>query len=139
MNKSKDNNDAHMKEQGLEYLQIFPKARVYETKLTEKFKNREVWKKPDLQEIKSIIPGSVTSIYVTVGQKVKKGEAIMSYEAMKMHNIVQAPFDGVVEQIYVSCGQSLPKGVNMIYLKSAQPFEQNEVDDSTSSDLGLIV
>lgn len=137
MSKIKENKDIQAHE--LENLQIFPNARIYETKLTEKFKSRVVWKKPNPQEIKSIIPGSVTTIYVNIGQSVTKGEALMSYEAMKMHNIVQAPFDGVIEKIFVSEGESLPKGVVMIYLKSSQPINLEIEEDTTSSDLGLIV
>ena len=96
----------------------------YETLLTKKVKNRKFWKKPDLQEIYSIIPGTVSVIKVRVGDHVDKGTEMMEYEAMKMQNIIRAPFDGTVVRIYVNEGEKLAKGVLMIYLKSDSPLEE---------------
>lgn len=101
-----------------ETLQIFPNARIYKTNLTKKVRNRKPWKRPDLQEIYSIIPGTVTEIMVKVGDHVAKGDKIMVYEAMKMMNIIRAPFDGTVDKIHVAQGEKLAKGTLMIYLKS---------------------
>ena len=103
-------------ENKIEKLQIFEDGRKFETTFTEKFKNRKVWEYPDFSEIKSVIPGSVIDISVNVGDEVAKGGEMMVYEAMKMHNIIRAPFDGVVDKIFVSKGDKLPKGHIMIYL-----------------------
>lgn len=92
---------------------------VYETLLTKKVKERKVWKKPDNQEIKSIIPGTVSKLKVSEGDKVEKGEEMMEYEAMKMKNIIRAPFDGTIEKIYVKEGEKLAKGELMIFLRSS--------------------
>ena len=70
-----------------ETLQIFPNARNYKTNLTKKYRNRKQWKRPDPQEILSVIPGVVTSFSVELGSHVNKGDEIMIYEAMKMQNI----------------------------------------------------
>jgi len=110
-------------EQNFEILQIFPDARKYKTTYTTKYRNRKVWKKPDLQEIKSVIPGVVTSFTVKEGDHVQKGEELMIYEAMKMQNIILAPFDGTVEKILVKEREKLAKGVIMIYLTSDAKFE----------------
>jgi biotin carboxyl carrier protein len=118
-------------------IQVFPDARKYKTTYTKKYINRVPWKRPDLQEIKSIIPGVVTSLEVKVGDHVKKGDHIMTFEAMKMLNLVLAPFDGVVKTIFVKEGEKVPKGGVMIYLKSDKEFAVTE-DIATSSDLGLI-
>lgn len=118
-------------------IQVFPDARKYKTTYTKKYINRVPWKRPDLQEIKSIIPGVVTSLEVKVGDHVKKGDHIMTFEAMKMLNLVLAPFDGVVKAIFVKEGEKVPKGGVMIYLKSDKEFAVTE-DIATSSDLGLI-
>jgi Acetyl/propionyl-CoA carboxylase, alpha subunit len=85
--------------------------------LTKKFANRKVWKAPNPKEVRSIIPGSVTSIDVVEGASVKKGDKLMEYEAMKMHNIIVAPMDATVKKIMVSVGEKLPKGAILIVLK----------------------
>lgn len=43
--------------------------------------------------------------FVTVGQKVKKGDVIMIIESMKLMNEVQSEFDGVVAEIIAKDGQ----------------------------------
>ena len=58
----------------------------YKTYLTKKFLERKMWKAPDPLQVLSHIPGSVIEIFVKPGQKVKKGDKLMIYEAMKMMN-----------------------------------------------------
>ncbi|EKD32494.1 MAG: hypothetical protein ACD_77C00082G0007, partial [uncultured bacterium] len=64
-----------------------------------------------------------------------KGEELMIYEAMKMQNIILAPFNGTVEKILVKEREKLAKGVIMIYLTSDEKFETDEDFISTSPDL----
>jgi biotin carboxyl carrier protein len=96
-----------------------------------------VWKRPDPQEVKSIIPGVVTSLEIKEGDHVVKGSHIMTFEAMKMQNLVLAPFDGTIEKIFVKEGEKVPKGGIMLFLKSDNEFEII-MDRATSTDLGLI-
>lgn len=91
-------------------LQIHAEGRRYKTTYTKKFAERIPYKAPNHNEIRSYIPGEVAQIHVEIGQKVKKGETIMIYEAMKMKNIVSAPFDATVQEILVKEGDKLPKG-----------------------------
>jgi biotin carboxyl carrier protein len=114
-------------------LQIFPNARNYKTNLTKKYRNRKQWKRPDPQEILSVIPGVVTSFSVELGSHVNKGDEIMIYEAMKMQNIIRAPFDGTVEQIFVKTGEKVAKGVVMMYLKSDVEFVYEDINDDLSA------
>ncbi len=116
-----------------ETLQIFPNARNYKTNLTKKYRNRKQWKRPDPQEILSVIPGVVTSFSVELGSHVNKGDEIMIYEAMKMQNIIRAPFDGTVEQIFVKTGEKVAKGVVMTYLKSDVEFVYEDINDDLSA------
>lgn len=46
--------------------------------------------------------GRVIDVRVKPGQKVKKGDVVMVYEAMKMENDVEAPADGVVKRIFAN-------------------------------------
>ncbi len=125
-------------------LQVMNGGRIYQTLLTKKYKSRTQWAKPDPQQIKSIIPGTVTEITVKIGDSVKKGDRLMVYEAMKMQNIILAPFDGVIESIFVDEGVKLPKGYLMIYLKSDEalegaPFDNNDNNDEAISNVRDLV
>ncbi len=89
----------------------------YRTLLTEKFKNRKKWEKPDEQRIFSEIPGTVIKIHVQEGQKVKEGDLMMVLEAMKMKNKILFPSDGVVKKIHIKESEKIPKGTLMIEMK----------------------
>ena len=92
-------------------IQVHVCGRQYKTRYTRKFVERKKWEAPNPNEVRSIIPGSVTEICVKEGTKVKKGTCLMIYEAMKMNNRIVAPFDATVKSIEVKVGDKLPKGV----------------------------
>ena len=100
-------------------IQIHECGRQYKTLYTKKFLERKPWQVPNPNEVRSIIPGSVTEINVKEGAKVKKGEKLMIYEAMKMKNVIAAPFDAVVVSIEVKVGDKLPKGAVLVNLEPA--------------------
>ena len=97
-------------------IQIHECGRKYKTLYTKKFVERKVWQAPNPKEVRSIIPGSVTEINVKEGDKVGKGSKLMIYEAMKMKNVIAAPFDAVIERVEVQVGDKLPKGALLITL-----------------------
>jgi biotin carboxyl carrier protein len=88
----------------------------YRTNLTTKFENRGKWAAHDENKVTSIIPGTVVTVFVRKGQKVKEGEGLLVLESMKMQNRVAAPVDGVIKSIKVAAGQVIPKGYVMIEL-----------------------
>ena len=59
------------------------------------------------ESITAPMPGLVLRIDVKVGDTVKKNQAVMVMEAMKMENEIFAPNDGVVSKICVSQGDQL--------------------------------
>lgn len=97
-------------------IQIHECGRVYKTRYTRKFVERKKWEAPNPNEIRSIIPGSVTEVLVKPGDKVKKGATLMIYEAMKMKNVIAAPFDATVQSVEVKAGDKLPKGALLAVL-----------------------
>ena len=97
-------------------IQVHECGRQYKTRYTRKFVERKRWEAPNPNEIRSIIPGSVTKICVEEGAKVKKGTCLMIYEAMKMKNRIAAPFDATVKTIEVKQGDKLPKGALLVVL-----------------------
>ena len=58
-------------------------------------------------DIVANLPGAVHKILVSAGDHVKKGQAIVVLEAMKMEIEVKAPKDGIIGSIEVSKGQSV--------------------------------
>jgi len=92
-------------------------ARKYKTRLTTKYQQRKAWVEPNPNEINSYIPGTIVKIFVSEGQSLKKGEALLLLEAMKMQNRVKMPFDGKIVKINVSEGDKIPKNTLMIEIE----------------------
>ncbi|NKL20205.1 acetyl/propionyl/methylcrotonyl-CoA carboxylase subunit alpha [Rhizobium leguminosarum] len=54
--------------------------------------------------ILSPMPGLVISVEVAEGDRVAKGDRLLTVEAMKMEHSLRAPFDGIVGKLQVSAG-----------------------------------
>lgn len=67
-----------------------------------------------INDIKAPMPGMVLNILVAEGQDVKKGDALIVLEAMKMENILKSPTDGVVKKIAVTKGIAVEKNQILI-------------------------
>ena len=61
-------------------------------------------------EVKAGAAGKVVKIEANVGQSVKKGDAVVIIEAMKMEIPVVAPEDGTVASIDVAVGDAIESG-----------------------------
>jgi pyruvate carboxylase len=53
------------------------------------------------------IPGLITSLAVSVGSKVSKGEKLLTLEAMKMQSTMYASADGTVDGIFAQVGDTV--------------------------------
>lgn len=60
------------------------------------------------------MPGMVLNILVTEGQEVKKGDALIILEAMKMENILKSPTDGTIKKIAITKGFAVEKNQLLI-------------------------
>ena len=56
----------------------------------------------------------VLKILVTEGDQVKKGDALLVLEAMKMENIIKSPADGLVKKINAVQGTAVEKNQVLI-------------------------
>ena len=65
-------------------------------------------------EIEAPMPGKVTAIDVSAGQKIAKGQRLLTLEAMKMEHALTAPFDGTVVELNASAGQQVSEGLVLI-------------------------
>jgi biotin carboxyl carrier protein len=66
------------------------------------------------KSVVSPLPGSVISVAVKVGDAVKRGQAVMVIESMKMENNIPSPRDGKVTAIHVAAGQGVMQGDALI-------------------------
>ena len=60
------------------------------------------------------MPGKVIQVLVETGAQVKKGEALLILEAMKMEHTITAPADGVVKEILFAAGEQVLEGAELI-------------------------
>ncbi|MTI83949.1 MAG: acetyl-CoA carboxylase biotin carboxyl carrier protein subunit [Firmicutes bacterium] len=58
-------------------------------------------------EVSTPMPGTVLSIDVSEGQKVKANDEVATIEAMKMEVKIYAPKEGVIKEIKVGAGDNL--------------------------------
>lgn len=61
-------------------------------------------------KVNAPMPGKILAIKANVGQAVKRGDAIVILEAMKMENEIVAPSDGTVASVNVAVGASVEAG-----------------------------
>ena len=62
------------------------------------------------KNVVSELPGTVTTVNVSAGQRVKRGETLLVIEAMKMANDIVSEVDGTVQRVVVNAGQSVNQG-----------------------------
>ena len=60
------------------------------------------------------IPGTVLSVRVKTGDKVKSGDVLCTLEAMKMENEICAPADGIVSAVHTAAGQAVEAGAPLL-------------------------
>jgi 3-methylcrotonyl-CoA carboxylase alpha subunit len=61
-------------------------------------------------EIEAPMPGKVTAVDVAQGEKVAKGQRLLTLEAMKMEHALTAPFDGTVAELNAKAGAQVSEG-----------------------------
>lgn len=61
-------------------------------------------------QILAPMPGMILGYKKKAGDRVKTGETVVVMEAMKMHNNIEAPCDGVVKEVFFKEGDSVAKG-----------------------------
>jgi biotin carboxyl carrier protein len=67
-----------------------------------------------VNDVKAPMPGMVLNILVQEGSAVKKGDALLVLEAMKMENILKSPCDGTVKRVAANKGTAVEKNQLLI-------------------------
>lgn len=85
----------------------------FKTTLSEKYKNRKTYEQPK-NMVTAAIPGTILSVMVKEGQRVKSGDALCVLDSMKMNNTICAADDGIVKKIFITVGESIAKDAPMV-------------------------
>tara|TARA_R110002050_G_scaffold230321_2_gene366142 strand:+ start:1646 stop:2164 length:519 start_codon:yes stop_codon:yes gene_type:complete len=67
-----------------------------------------------VNDLKAPMPGLVLEVKVAAGDSVKKGQALMVLEAMKMENVLKAETDCLIKSIDCTIGAAVEKGQILI-------------------------
>ena len=68
-------------------------------------------------EVRSLMPGKIVEILVSVGDEVEQDQGVLIMEAMKMENEVRASTTGTVKAILVAEGQAVEAGELLLELE----------------------
>lgn len=122
MEEKKNGNETPVK---YDTLLVYEGAK-FKTLHTRKHKARKQWIPVNPAEVTSFIPGTVRKIFIKEGQIVKKGDCLLTLEAMKMLNKITASMDGMVKAVNVKTGVNVTKSQVLIELQEAPPVEKKK-------------
>lgn len=71
-------------------------------------------------EIEAPMPGKVTAVEVSLGEKVAKGQRLLTLEAMKMEHSLTAPFDGKVAELNAKAGSQVTEGQLLVKVEATE-------------------
>jgi 3-methylcrotonyl-CoA carboxylase alpha subunit len=63
------------------------------------------------------MPGLVSDVAVTAGEKVEKDAALVVLEAMKMEHVLRAPRDCIIQEVLVASGDQVESDATLMLLK----------------------
>jgi 3-methylcrotonyl-CoA carboxylase alpha subunit len=72
-------------------------------------------------EIEAPMPGKVTAVEASQGEKVAKGQRLLTLEAMKMEHALTAPFDGTVAELNATPGAQVAEGQLLVKVTPEEP------------------
>jgi 3-methylcrotonyl-CoA carboxylase alpha subunit len=74
----------------------------------------------DSNALRAPMNGTIIELLIPVGGTVKKGQALIVMEAMKMEHTIRAPADGVVQELYYESGDMVEGGAELLKLEETQ-------------------
>ena len=63
------------------------------------------------------MPGAVISVAIEAGASVRRGQALLVIESMKMETTITAPCDGTVQTLHVQAGQTFDSDAALVTLE----------------------
>lgn len=74
--------------------------------------------KAAMEPVRAPMPGKIIDILVREGAQVRRGEAVVILEAMKMQNEIQSPVDGQIARIVVRPNANVMKDDVLVEIKA---------------------
>ncbi len=68
--------------------------------------------------VNSPLPGSVMKLLVKPGSVVKRGDLLLTLEAMKMENEIVSTYDGTVSEVFVREGQTVVSDEQLLKIEN---------------------
>ncbi|MBS3098313.1 biotin/lipoyl-binding protein [Candidatus Woesearchaeota archaeon] len=99
---------------GGDVYEVETKSNV-QSEVTEEIKRRGVKENKDI--IVAPLPGTIFSVDVKKGDKVKEGDKLVSLMAMKMESEIVAPKEGKVNEVKVKKNDSVNKGDILVIIE----------------------
>jgi propionyl-CoA carboxylase alpha chain len=66
------------------------------------------------------MPGAITSVLVSEGDRVERGQLLLVLEAMKMEHPINAPWAGTVTKLSVAVGEQVRNGAILVAVEQAE-------------------
>ena len=67
------------------------------------------------------MPGNVVAVSAAAGDAVRRGQALVVIESMKMETTITAPCDGVVHEVHVAIGRTFDRDAALVTIERAPP------------------
>ncbi len=101
----------------MEYVDLKLLSGEYKTTLNKMYEARSPWSEENAGLVRAFMPGTVEEVLVKKGAKVKEGDVLLIFRAMKMSNRMLAPVSGKVKVIEAKVGENVPKGTVLIEIE----------------------
>lgn len=72
------------------------------------------------------MPGTLIDVLVSPDQAVKKGQALLTIESMKLQTSMKAPNDSTIREVRFKAGQTFERGAVLVVLESQSDGEPRE-------------
>ena len=67
--------------------------------------------------VRSPMPGRIVAVAAKAGERVRKGQTLITLEAMKMEHVLLAPCDGAIVEVAFDVGDQAPEGAVLVRLE----------------------
>ena len=95
---------------------VFADGEVYDLTVGAEAAGRRRAGRSDSDHLAAPMPARVTAVLVEAGQHVRKGDVLVTLEAMKMTMAVRAPRDGTITSVACRVGELVQPGVGLLEL-----------------------
>ncbi|MBP0454070.1 ATP-grasp domain-containing protein [Kitasatospora sp. RG8] len=82
------------------------------------------------------MPGTVTVVKTSVGEQVRRGQALLVLEAMKMEHVIAAPHDGTVSELRATAGATVAMEELLVVVTPAEDGAAGDAAGGGTADGG---